>query len=123
MIDSTGQSVAPIKQFLRDFVAQGNRPASVRSYAYDLLRWWRWLQVVEVGWDKVTSAEVRDRETHPAPDATAPERGCIQVGLVATPALSTETVTRLANEVAALLSGRYPDVCWEVPSVRDPMYA
>jgi hypothetical protein len=68
-----------------------------------------------------TSATVRDRETHPAPDATAPERGCIQVGLVATPALNLETVTRLANEVAALLSERYPDVCWEVPSVRDAL--
>ncbi|KAA2265406.1 hypothetical protein F0L68_04625 [Solihabitans fulvus] len=33
---------------------------SVRSYAYDLLRWWRWLQVVGVEWDKATPAEVRD---------------------------------------------------------------
>jgi integrase/recombinase XerD len=60
VIDPAADPVAPIREFLRDFVAQGNRPTSVRSYAYDLLRWWRWLQVVEVDWDKVTSAEVRD---------------------------------------------------------------
>jgi len=46
VIDPAGEPVGPVSQFLRDFVAQGNRPGSVRSCAYDLLRWWRWLQVV-----------------------------------------------------------------------------
>jgi integrase/recombinase XerD len=32
----------------------------VYSYAYALLRWWRWLQAVGVAWDKATPAEVRD---------------------------------------------------------------
>jgi integrase/recombinase XerD len=32
----------------------------VRSYAYVLLRWWRWLRVVEVPWNRASSAEVRD---------------------------------------------------------------
>ncbi|WP_421917389.1 site-specific integrase [Nonomuraea polychroma] len=32
----------------------------MRSYAYDLLRWWRWLQVFDLGWDKVTASEVRE---------------------------------------------------------------
>jgi integrase/recombinase XerD len=32
----------------------------VRSYAYVLLRWWRCLLVVDVSWDRATSAEVRD---------------------------------------------------------------
>ncbi|MEU6091015.1 hypothetical protein ABZ865_30420 [Streptomyces sp. NPDC047085] len=43
-----------------DFVARDNRPGSVRSYAFDPLRWWRWLRVVQVEWDRATSAEVRD---------------------------------------------------------------
>ena len=60
VVDPDGEAVEPIQRFLRDFVARGNRPGSVRSYAYDLLRWWRWLAVVGVGWDKVTSAEVGD---------------------------------------------------------------
>jgi integrase/recombinase XerD len=57
---SGGDLVEPVQLFLRDFVARGNRPASVRSYAYGLLRWWRWLSVVGVPWDRATSAEVRD---------------------------------------------------------------
>lgn len=60
VVDSDGKPVAPVQQFLRDFVARGNRPGSVRSYAYDLLRWWRWLQAVDVDWSRATSAEVRD---------------------------------------------------------------
>lgn len=60
VLDPDEQPVAAIGQFLRDFVARGNRPGSVRSYAYDLLRWWRFLIVLEVEWDRATSAEVRD---------------------------------------------------------------
>jgi integrase len=60
VVDPGGRVVVPVAQFLRDFAARGNRPGSVRSYAFALLRWWRWLQVVDVGWDQVTSVEVRD---------------------------------------------------------------
>jgi integrase len=60
VVDPAGEPVEPIGRFLRDFVAQGNRPGSVRSYAYDLLRWWRWLAAVGVDWDKATSTEVKD---------------------------------------------------------------
>ena len=58
--DPDGQPIEPVRRYLRDFVAQGRSAGSVRSYAYDLLRWWRWLQVLDVEWDKVTSAEVRE---------------------------------------------------------------
>lgn len=60
VVDPDEVPVEPVRRFLLDFVARDNRPGSVRSYAYDLLRWWRWLQVVDVDWDKTTSAEVRD---------------------------------------------------------------
>ncbi|WP_280227381.1 tyrosine-type recombinase/integrase [Nocardia farcinica] len=59
VIDPDGSPVWPIERFLGDF-SIGNSPGSVRSYAYALLRWWRWLQVVDVAWDRATSAEVRD---------------------------------------------------------------
>lgn len=52
--------VAPILRYLTDFVARGTSSGSVRSYAYALLRWWRWLQAVGVEWDKATPAEGRD---------------------------------------------------------------
>lgn len=60
VVDPEGRAVDPIARFLHDFVAQGNRTGSVRSYAYTLLRWWRWLDAVEVSWERATSAEVRD---------------------------------------------------------------
>lgn len=55
-----GEPVEPVRRFLTDFVARDNRPGSVRSYAYGLLRWWRWLRAVGVEWDRATPAEVRD---------------------------------------------------------------
>ena len=60
VVDDAGLPVEPIHRFLRDFLARGNSVGSVRSYAFGLLRWWRWLRVVDVGWDRATSAEVRD---------------------------------------------------------------
>jgi integrase/recombinase XerD len=60
VVDPDGRTVEPIALFLRDFAARGNRSGSVRSYAYALLRWWRWLQVVDVGWGQASAVEVRD---------------------------------------------------------------
>jgi integrase/recombinase XerD len=60
LLDPDGVPVEVVREFLTDFVARGNRAASVRSYAYGLLRWWRWLQVVDVRWDQVRPGEVRD---------------------------------------------------------------
>lgn len=60
VVGPDGEIVEPIRRFLADFVASDNRPGSVRSYAYGLLRWWRWLIAVGVEWDKATPAEARD---------------------------------------------------------------
>ncbi len=60
VIDDDGVPVEPIRRYLADFVARDNSAGSVRSYAYGLLRWWRWLIVVGVQWDKATPAEARD---------------------------------------------------------------
>jgi integrase/recombinase XerD len=60
VVDGDGRPVAPIGRFLRDFAARGHAAGSVRSYSYDLLRWWRFLREVEVAWDRASSAEVRD---------------------------------------------------------------
>lgn len=60
LVDDGGVPVEPVRRFLVDFVAQDNSAGSVRSYAYALLRWWRWLRAVEVDWDQATPAEARD---------------------------------------------------------------
>ncbi len=69
--DDTGDAIEPIAEFLRDFAARGNSRGSVRSYAFALLRWWRWLDAVGIDWDRATPAEVRDLtlwlQLHPKP--------------------------------------------------------
>jgi hypothetical protein len=57
VVDPDDVPVAPVRRFLTDFVARGNRPGSVRSYPDDLLRWCRWLRAVGVEWDKVVSLD------------------------------------------------------------------
>ena len=81
LVDPSGEPVAPVRQFLVDFVARGNRAGSVRSYAYELLRWWRWLRAGRrSAGDKATSAEVRDfvlwlgQASKAAPSGRAPCR-------------------------------------------------
>ncbi|MGW2033416.1 tyrosine-type recombinase/integrase [Streptomyces sp. NPDC001811] len=60
VVDPEGSAVEPIRRFLRDIVARGHSAGSVRSYAFDLHRWWRFLHAIDVSWDRATSAEVRD---------------------------------------------------------------
>jgi integrase len=60
VVDDVGEALGPVRQYLVEFAARGNRPGSMRSYAYDLLRWWRWLRLLDVAWEGATSAEVRD---------------------------------------------------------------
>lgn len=60
VVDPDGEPVEAIRRFLVEFVARGNAAGSVRSYAYDLLRWWRFLRALGIAWDRASSAEVRD---------------------------------------------------------------
>jgi len=78
VFDVAGAAVEPIAEFLRDLLACGGSPASCRSYAFDLLRWFRFLAAVDVGWDRASGLEVRDfvlwlRTCHnPARDRRSP---------------------------------------------------
>lgn len=54
------EPVAPVQQYLTEFAARDLSPASVRSYALALLRWYRFRWAVGVAWDKTTSVETRD---------------------------------------------------------------
>ena len=39
---------------------RGGQGSTLRSYAGDLLRWWRFLEAVGVGWDRASRVEARD---------------------------------------------------------------
>ncbi|GFG83195.1 integrase [Mycobacterium paragordonae] len=60
LVDASGVVVEPVSMFLRELLAAGRSPATLRSYGMDLLRWWRFLDAVDVGWRRATRTEARD---------------------------------------------------------------
>lgn len=60
MEDEQGQPVQAVQRYLSDLIAQGNSTGSVRSYAFVLLRWWRFLIALDVTWQQARPDEVRD---------------------------------------------------------------
>ena len=60
IVDARGVIVVPAAAYLRDLQASGRPAATQRSYAYDLLRWWRFLEAAGVAWDQATRVEARD---------------------------------------------------------------
>jgi integrase len=60
LIDGVGEPVAPVMAFLKELQASGRSAATQRSYAMDLLRWFRLGWAIGVGWDQATRVEARD---------------------------------------------------------------
>jgi integrase len=60
LLDSTGVAVDPVAVYLRDLQAIGRPASTQRSYALALLRWFRFLWTVGIGWDQATRVEARD---------------------------------------------------------------
>ena len=60
LVDAAGTVVGAAAAFFAELSACG-RPASThRSYGMDLLRWFRFVWAVEIGWDVATRTEARD---------------------------------------------------------------
>jgi hypothetical protein len=57
LVDQVAEPVVPVSMFLRELQAAGRAAATQRSYALDLLRWFRFLQAVEVPWGQATRLE------------------------------------------------------------------
>lgn len=60
LLDADGHEVEAVSAFLRDLQAAGRSPATARSYGLDLLRWFRFLWALGVGWERATRVEARD---------------------------------------------------------------
>ncbi|MDT3446275.1 MULTISPECIES: site-specific integrase [unclassified Pseudofrankia] len=60
VVDGEGVEVPAVAEFLHHMLADDASPASLRSYAYELLMWFRFLQAVEVPWHRAGRAEARD---------------------------------------------------------------
>ena len=59
LLDADGAVVDPVA-YLQELVAAGRSATTLRSYGMDLLRWWRFLHAVDIGWDRATRVEARD---------------------------------------------------------------
>lgn len=60
LVGLDGIAVESVAAYLRDLQAAGRSATTARSYALDLLRWFRFLWAVEIGWDRATRVEARD---------------------------------------------------------------
>jgi integrase len=60
LLDGRGVAVEPVAVFFAELTACGRPATTQRSYGMDLLRWFRFLWVLGVGWDQATRVEARD---------------------------------------------------------------
>ena len=60
LVDGDGVVVVPAAAFFAELAACGRPATTQRSYGMDLLRWFRFLWAVGVGWDQATRVEARD---------------------------------------------------------------
>jgi site-specific recombinase XerD len=60
LVDADGVAVEPVSSYLHELQAAGRAATTARSYGMDLLRWFRFLWVIDVAWDRATRAEARD---------------------------------------------------------------
>lgn len=60
LVDPAGEVIGPVAVYLSDLQAIG-RPATMqRSYAHDLLRWFRFVWAIGMPWNEATRTEARD---------------------------------------------------------------
>lgn len=60
LLDADGTTVESVTVYFQDLLAAGRAESTVRSYGTDLLRWWRFLHAVDVGWNGASRREARD---------------------------------------------------------------
>ncbi len=60
LVDAAGGVVGPVDEFLRTMSASDSPSTTLYAYASALLRWWRFLAVIDVVWDRVGTVHVRD---------------------------------------------------------------
>jgi len=60
LVDSDGVGVGAAAAFFAELIACGRPESTQRSYGMDLLRWFRFVWAVGVGWDQATRSEARD---------------------------------------------------------------
>jgi hypothetical protein len=60
LVDGDGAVVVAAAAFFAELAACGRPATTQRSYGMDLLRWFRFVWALQVGWDQATRVEARD---------------------------------------------------------------
>jgi hypothetical protein len=58
VVDAVGEEIGAASRFLQELRLSDRGVLTCRSYAVDLLRWWRLLGLLVVEWDRATTDEV-----------------------------------------------------------------
>ncbi|MGW7296681.1 tyrosine-type recombinase/integrase [Streptomyces sp. NPDC054829] len=58
VLDPSGAEVEPVTTYLRDLALGDSSPLTCRSYGYGMLRWFRLLWLLGIGWEQATESEV-----------------------------------------------------------------
>lgn len=97
-----GTTVDVVTGYLRYLTARGCSPNTVRSYAYDLLHLWRFLDHAGMGWDELRPRSSIDLLTFLRTEPTrsrARRLSLTAVGPTGTPILSAATINRILTGV------------------------
>lgn len=114
VLDDNGAEVEPVSQYLRELVLGDCSPLTCRSYAQGLLRWFRLLWVLDVGWERATESDVAVMvawlRTAPNPQrersAVSPAAGSVNL-VTGKPALGPGYSKRTINHALSVVSGFY----------------
>jgi integrase len=114
VLDDNGTEVEPVSQFLKELALGDCSPLTCRSYAHGLLRWFRLLWALEVGWERATEAEVAVMvawlRTAPNPQrersAASPAAGSVNL-VTDKPTLAAGYAKRTINHALSVVSGFY----------------
>ncbi|MFF4054084.1 tyrosine-type recombinase/integrase [Streptomyces chartreusis] len=90
VVDGASREIEPISRYLRDLLLGDVSPLTCRSYGHDLLRWFRLLWAVGVGWEQATEAETATLVgwLRSAPN---PQRQCRRMDALATGTVNPKT--------------------------------
>ncbi|MBN0975389.1 MULTISPECIES: tyrosine-type recombinase/integrase [unclassified Gordonia (in: high G+C Gram-positive bacteria)] len=115
VVTINGEEIAPIVDYLTSLTLSDMSPLTVRSYAHDLLRWWRILAVVNVDWDRATTSDVEllvgwlritPNPQRRRSDQSAPQPGTVNLR-TGKPLLARGYAPSTINHALTVVSGFY----------------
>ncbi|MBT2586450.1 tyrosine-type recombinase/integrase [Arthrobacter sp. ISL-95] len=114
LLDAADAEVAPVTEYLTDLALSDMSALTCRSYAFDLLRWFRLLWAEGTDWERVTGTQVGSlvawmkRSENPQRNHIATAKGTQAVNIrTFKPSLGPGYAPRTINHVLSVVKGFY----------------